>query len=123
MDRDSKITFAICSGLAALGIALLFWAARAEAHEWYSSTNDPETGFGCCGGNDCDEIDEADVKEVKGGVVYLPTNEFIPEQRVQQSRDYRYHRCVYLGSFTNSRTGESYEQGDTRCFFRPPGMS
>lgn len=96
-----------------IGTALcIVMAVQASAHSWYSGKTDPETGISCCGGFDCAEIPDADVREVRGGYEYLPTGEFIPTSRVQQSHDWRFHRCVFLGGLL---------KGTTRCFFSPPG--
>lgn len=102
---------------AALGLCfLLALVIPAEPHSWYSSTEDPVTKQGCCGGQDCKEISDDDVREQPGGAfLYVPTGEVIPAPRVQQSRDFRFHRCEYLGAFW------PHKKGETRCFFVPPG--
>jgi hypothetical protein len=106
------------AGLIALAGVLVF-VARADAHSWYGSTKDPATGLGCCGGEDCAEIADADVKAAAGGYVCLPTGEFIPMARVQQSPDWFFHRCEYLSTFDNGL--ETFTEGQTRCFFAPAG--
>lgn len=121
MDREQKITL-VATGTMALAASIAFVLAmttESPAHSWYTKTSDPLTGFGCCGGEDCAEISDTDVREVQGGYVFLPTSEFIPTSRVQKSRDWRFHRCIYLQAF--SHEGQAYEKGATRCFFAPPG--
>jgi hypothetical protein len=105
----------------AVGLVYLGWVLPALAHSWYSSTSDPETGLGCCGGQDCKPVPDAAVKidRENGGWRYLPTGELIPWSRVQQSHDFQFHRCEYLYTITNSKG--SYQKGDTRCFFVPGG--
>ncbi len=104
----------------AIGLLLgLSFAEPVAAHGWYSTTTDPETGVGCCGGTDCKEISDNDVREKVGGYLYLPSGEFIPASRVQQSKDWRFHRCVYLNDFI--QYGRKHKAGETRCFFAPPG--
>jgi hypothetical protein len=108
--------------LASLVLTLVISGGEATAHGWYTSTNDPVTGFSCCGGSECAPIPDADVKEMQGGYTYLPTGEFIPYHRVQHSRDWQYHRCSYRSNFINLDQG-IFRAGDTRCFFAPqPNM-
>lgn len=114
------VSVGILAVLAALVFAALLLTRPAHAHSWYSGTNDPVTQMGCCGGTDCAEIPDADVRQTaSGGYVYLPTGEEIPQSRVQRSRDWRFHRCKYLSTFTNANG--TFKAGDTRCFFAPPG--
>jgi len=102
-----------------------FWttmlAFKVEAHSWYSSTKDPQTGMGCCGGQDCKSVPKESVVIDKegGGYRYLPTGEIIPWSRAQQSHDFEFHRCEYLYDINNKQG--SYKMGDTRCFFVPGG--
>lgn len=115
------ITIALVVFLTLLG-AIIAWSAQpAGAHSWYSSTSDPMTGMGCCGGTDCAPIPSDSVKIDKdaGGWRYLPTGELIPFYRVQQSHDFEFHRCEYTSSFINTKG--SFRKGDTRCFFVPGG--
>jgi len=105
---------------AALGLMLLlFVASDAGAHGWYSGKDDPVTGIGCCGGTDCKEIADDGVQETAAGYLYVPTGEVIPYSRAQESRDWRFHRCEFLGDYTHK--GQHYKKGSTRCFFRKPG--
>lgn len=106
-----------------IGLVWLSWNFPAFAHDWYSSTRDPETGLSCCGGRDCKAISEEVVRidREAGGWRYLPTGELIPWSRAQQSHDFQFHRCEYLSSFTNSQG--SFKEGDTRCFFVPGGTT
>jgi hypothetical protein len=98
--------------------ALAIVSTEAMAHKWYTGTHDPVTGFDCCAGLDCAPVPKSEVKEVPGGYIYLPTGEFIPHPRVQHSRDWQFHRCVYQSEFLNLDKG-SFRKGDTRCFFAP----
>jgi hypothetical protein len=60
-----------------LTLLLVLGAGEAAAHSWYTGTHDPTTGFECCGGGDCAPIPDEAVREVPGGYLYLPTEEFI----------------------------------------------
>ena len=103
--------------------ALAIASSEALAHDWYTGTNDPVTGFRCCAATDCAPIPDIDVKETLGGYTYLPTGEFIPHFRVQHSHDWQFHRCIYQSDFLNLDHG-SFRKGDTRCFFAPrPGIA
>ena len=104
--------------LAPLILALVVVPSETVAHDWYAGTNDPATGFDCCGGTDCAAIPDSDVKVTLDGYTYLPTDEFIPHLRVQHSHDWQFHRCIYLSDFINLDQG-SFRMGDTRCFFAP----
>jgi hypothetical protein len=104
--------------LAALIPALAIVSGDATAHSWYAVTNDPVTGFSCCGGTDCAPIPDSDVDETRGGYTDLPTGEFIPRLRVQRRRDWQFHRCIYQSDFLNLDQG-SFRKGYTRCFFAP----
>jgi hypothetical protein len=70
---------------------------------------DPVSKEWCCNDKDCQPVPVSKIREVKGGYVYIPTQEFIPNSRVQDSPDGEFWRCEY--SF-----GQKY--GQTRCFFR-----
>ena len=58
--RDGTMRFAAV--IPALAIA----SSEALAHDWYTGTNDPVTGFRCCGATDCAPIPDIDVKENAG---------------------------------------------------------
>jgi hypothetical protein len=119
--REARRFKAVIWTLAGLGATALVIACfgEARAHGWYTGKHDPDTTISCCGGTDCKEVADAEVDEVPGGYRYIPTGEFIPMSRVQQSEDWRFHRCEFLASFTYR--GEQMEKGKTRCFFAPPG--
>lgn len=102
-----------------LAYGFLF-VTRAYAHEWFTDKKDPVTLLGCCGGYDCAEIDDTDVRKQGDGYVYVPTGEYIPRERIQQSETFRFARCVYQSSF-QSASGW-HEAGTTRCFFEPSGF-
>lgn len=82
----------------------------ARAHDWYTGTKDPVSGYSCCGGYDCAEVLDTDVRAIQGGYIYIPTSEFIENKRTQPARDWKYHRCEFVGGA---------QAGETRCFFVP----
>lgn len=101
----------------------------AMAHEWYSGTNDPVSGYGCCGGSDCHTIPAKWlIQEGDGYRVRLtleqtryvnpgsssPIDAFIPRSRIQDSQESNYAICLY----SSTRTAPSY---GVICFFEPPG--
>lgn len=94
--------------------------APAYAHEWFTGTRDPMTNWGCCNDKDCAEVEDTDVRQIDGGYVYLPTNEFIPHERVQSSKTWKFARCVQMwdGEFGKVK----FPKGSTRCFFAPSGV-
>lgn len=114
--------FSVAGFAITLGVLVwLLWPTEAKAHSWYSGTMEPVTGHMCCNEEDCDEIGASEVRELAGGAyLYIPTGEMIPAARVQQSRDWQYHRCRYTNTFTDL-TGVLRKEGSTRCFFVPPG--
>lgn len=99
--------------------AIAVMSADARAHGWFTDAKDPETGLGCCDGDDCDDIPDESVQKVDGGFQYLPTGEFIPYSRVLQSKTWGFARCVYQTEFFY--LGVLHREGETRCFFAPPG--
>lgn len=87
-------------------ITLVMWAWRAEAHDWYTGTKNPVTGYGCCGGNDCAKIPVTSGKAITGGyritlmpgdhpLVTRPHIFTVPTKEVQFSQDGEYHVCLY----------------------------
>lgn len=99
--------------LAAIVACFVLMAAPVQAHIWYSG-QDPKTLISCCGGQDCGPIDDATVRIVEGGYVYIPTGEFFEHDRAKPSQDGSYHRCQFLTDFPD------HPKGSTRCFFAPP---
>lgn len=118
--RSIPASTAVGALIGALAVSTYLLCVPAKAHSWYSTTKDPETGLGCCGGEDCKPIPQTSVKLEQGGWRYLPTGELIPFYRVQQSHDFEFHRCEYLYAFDGDK-GQRHEIGDTRCFFVPGG--
>jgi hypothetical protein len=121
MERVVRNRLWICLARAFVAGAVLGALNPAHAHDWYSGTSDPQTRLACCGGTDCAPIDSREVVERPGGFLYRPTGEFIPQSRVQVSRDFRFHRCAYTQTLVNG-PGRLYREGETRCFFAPPGV-
>jgi len=105
---------AICTA-----VAVLLHLGEASPHSWFTDAKDRETGLGCCDGDDCDDIPDEAVREVEGGFRYLPTGEFIPHSRVLPSKTWGFARCVYETEFFYM--GVLHREGETRCFFAPPG--
>src|SRR5262245_43183618 len=90
----------------------LFGSRLAEAHDWYSSTNDPVFQSSCCGGHDCAPIDPAWVSEVGDGyrltmtadqartvnpAAQAPVDALVPWSRIQSppSADHQFYACIY----------------------------
>jgi hypothetical protein len=126
MTRKPRITFRFAVyGTIGLVTYIVFFclllAFKVEAHSWYRSTKDPETGLSCCGGRDCKSVPKESIEIDKegGGYRYLQTGELIPWSRAQQSHDFEFHRCEYMYDINNAQG--SYKKGDTRCFFVPGG--
>jgi hypothetical protein len=107
--------------LAVVGTGFLLLPVEVRAHGWYTGTHDPETGVSCCGGTDCKEISDSDIRETAEGYLYIPTGELIPYARAQESKDWRFHRCEFLSDVASY--GRTFKKGTTRCFFRRPGSS
>lgn len=94
-------------------IALLLLIGSAEAHDWYTGTEN-ENGFTCCGGQDCAPLADGDVDEVQGGYFVKSKSLFVPYSRTQASADKQFHICIvpYRDAIDNA----------PRCFFAPmPG--
>ena len=111
-------------------------AGSAEAHDWYTKQYDPVTHGWCCntsngdGYGDCSQlILEPGVLtgEVGGYRLRLtteqaqrinplrstPVDTFIPEERIQPSKDGNWHVCI--PAFPNPSLRDFY------CFFQPGG--
>jgi len=72
---------------------------------------DPITGDWCCDHQDCEPIGHDMVMSYGAGYLFIPTGEIIPQNRVIQSKDGRFWRCVFLSG---------PKRGKTRCFIAPP---
>jgi hypothetical protein len=112
MSVPFKFLLWMIGGCIAILLVMAYLGASlpAHAHDWYSGTKDPVSGYGCCGGSDCAIIDPRWVHAVEGGVRIVMTAEqaasinpsttrpidaFVPEARIQRSPDYDSHACVY----------------------------
>lgn len=83
-------------------VVLLFVAAvllgtikAARSHDWYP--------IQCCGGHDCLQLPDADVKEVPHG--YMVRGTFVDETKALPSPDEHFHGC--------------FPQGQLGCFWAP----
>lgn len=94
---------------AALGIASLFPAVPAAAHDAPSGWTYP---LACCSDFDCREVADADVVEGPQGYVIKVTGEVIPmtSPKVRNSPDGQFHWCSVAGK----------TDGKTICLFVPP---
>ena len=131
------MTFKHYALIAIVVTAMLVLAEMAQAHDWYSSTRDPVTTSGCCGGNDCAPVPlDADwVQPVKDGfhvVMTLeqskkinpysvaPIDAFVPWSRVQSppagisGPPALYHVCI--SAVQRSVRGGIY------CLFAVPSL-
>lgn len=102
------ITVAVVSTLVGFSLPIV----NAIAHSWYMKYQNPVTMYGCCSGVDCKPVAKRLLVERPGGILFLPTNEFIPDAEILHSEDHDYHRCEF-------EYGD--KKGKTRCFFRPVG--
>lgn len=123
----------ICLALA----ALLMWMAQAHAHDWYTSTRDPESRASCCGGHDCAAVPlDADwIQPVADGfhvVMTLeqsrqinpysqaPVDTVVPWSRVQvpppgaETVPALYHLCI--------APSQRLIRGGVYCLFAVPGL-
>jgi len=80
-------------------LVLLMSTSVAFAHSFY----DPS----CCDDNDCRPAYEGEIKEVNGGYLVVPSNEFFhyKHPKVKYAPDGKFHRCEFqlggeLGSVT-----------------------
>lgn len=96
--------------LATTLVYVVFSIRFAYAHDWYTGTKDPVSNLSCCGGYDCAPVTDSDVRPTHGGYIFLPTGEFIENERAQPAHDWQYHRCIF-------QSGKN--AGQTRCFFIP----
>lgn len=92
--------------LLALLISLACMVTVGQGHEWYAPYKNP-SGISCCGGRDCHELPDEDVRQVATGyAVKLGEQEIlIPFDRAQPSEDKHFHICIW---------GEQVQ-----CFFAP----
>ena len=77
-------------------LVLLLSTSLTYAHSFYD--------IECCDDQDCRPAKEGEIKEVNGGYLVVPTNEFFPYKhpKVKFSPDGKYHRCEYiLSGFDN----------------------
>jgi hypothetical protein len=108
--------------------AMLVLAGTAQAHEMYTNTKDPVSGYGCCGGNDCAAIPADWIEPTPDGYRLKLTLEqarkvnanavsavdaIIPWSRIQPSHDLQFHACLF-----NSNRSAPY--GGVICFWQPP---
>jgi hypothetical protein len=97
---------------------LVYACAPVHAHDWFTGTHDPKTGFSCCGGTDCAILPDEAVRAVPGGYVIemlppgfpngntISTPFTIPNERAAPGKDAaHYALCIW---------GKQYQ-----CFFTP----
>lgn len=90
-------------------IALVFAISTlpAASHETHAGPTgwsyDPE----CCGGQDCERVDEARIKVWLTPQGYTVDGLFIEESRVRRSKDNDWHACFW-------------PKGKLHCLYRPP---
>lgn len=62
---------------------------RAHSHEWFAGKSNPVTGYGCCGGSDCEEINDdawsigdgqISVKWRDGQTYSMPASQMMPTE-------------------------------------------
>lgn len=126
--------FIFVAAMIATFLLLTFYASGAYAHQWYSGLRNPETGVGCCGGNDCFEVPLEWLSEdndnfivslpdplpvaaglsgtMAGKVYFFPKNEAMPAKGTDNRNEGKdgffhsgYHACIWGGK--------------ARCFFFP----
>lgn len=105
-------------------------AVPAHSHEWYARRSDPVYNNGCCGGNDCRELNGARIEaEADGYRIRLtllqartinsyaasPINALVTWARIQPSEDGNYHLCIFSVDREPPRNG-------VICLFAPPSM-
>lgn len=93
-----------------------FGPVTAWGHDWYTGLVN-EHGQACCGGDDCAPLADGDVRAVPGGYYIISHNVFVPQSRVQPSReeDGLFHACFWG---TAPTFGDAL--GTPKCFFEPP---
>ena len=71
-------------------LVLLLSTSVAFAHSFY----DPS----CCDDRDCRPAKEGEIKEVNGGYLVVPTNEFYPYKhpKIKYAPDGQFHRCEFV---------------------------
>jgi hypothetical protein len=87
-----------------LAIAFIALFSPAEAHDWYAGIRNPQTGWGCCGGQDCHPIDVGRVEETATEFIVDGKWHFIKDEAMP-AQDGQYHACIWGGK--------------PRCFFYP----
>jgi hypothetical protein len=103
--------------------AMIWLLVEAWPHDWYSNAQNPKTGEGCCGGEDCFALNLEDFVETKDAfIVTLSVNRgfakagvpyIFPKSEAQETRSWKegetgYHACVLSNQLP-------------RCFFYPTG--
>lgn len=74
---------------------LISLPVTATAHEWYSKTKNPVTGYTCCGTNDCRSVRALDVEMTQSGYIYVPKGLSINRNEAVPSPDKNFHVCEY----------------------------
>lgn len=76
-------------------------ATEAFAHKWYSEKKNPTTGIGCCGKEDCFEVEHGRVIREGAGYRWLDAPNYdtgwIADNEVLQSPNGDWHVCWRLG--------------------------
>lgn len=126
--RAFIVTLAFIIAILALGVALV---RQAGAHSWYSGRKDPVSGYGCCGGSDCNvfkaETGKTIFPEAEGYRIKLtleearavnpdamfPVDALVKWDRVQASETSDWNICIYA----TNRSAPNY---GVICLFEPP---
>lgn len=104
-----------------------------QAHDWYTGTSDPKTGFGCCGGADCNEVPQAFIDN--GAIAPSADGGFDVALTVDQTHAFNLSNTVPIAihiqpervqpAEASTKGGSGYSLciwGDTiKCFFAPLG--
>ena len=91
----------------------IIFLSPVEAHEWYSGVRNPSSGVGCCGGSDCEPINDlARIVETKDEFIldskwHFKKSEAMPTQEWKPGET-GYHACIWGGK--------------PRCFFYPTNV-
>lgn len=132
MNKLSPVWPIIVVLAAADAILCVTLGAGAQAHDWYSTTEDPVFQSDCCGGHDCAPVDPAFVTERADGyqitlsveeaqkinpTTRLPIDAFVPWERVQSPPDakHMFYICIFDSDRSAPRNG-------VICFFSTPSM-
>lgn len=138
MKTDNVYTGFMALILGLIG-GLIWMAATAHAHDWFSGRTDPVTNVRCCGGSDCASIpaewfDDGSIIETKDGFYFnltakqslqinfeanYPVKEFIPWARIQMSSDdgtVQPKDPAHKSGFAVCIWGR-----EIKCIFKPPG--